>query len=110
MYDYMSILSPLTGIIDRGLALHKMIRLVTYGLGGEGYLNFMGNEFGHPEWLDFPRAGNNNSYHYARRQYNLVDDSLLRFKFLNDFDCAMHTLEEQEQWLIKGREVKKNHF
>ena len=59
MYDFMSDLSPLTGIIDRGLALHKMIRLLTMGLGGEGYLNFMGNEFAHPEWLDFPRSGNN---------------------------------------------------
>ncbi len=60
MYDFMSTLSPLTPIIDRGISLHKMIRLLTYGLGGEGYLNFMGNEFGHPEWLDFPREGNNN--------------------------------------------------
>jgi 1,4-alpha-glucan branching enzyme len=60
MYEFMSDLTPLTGVIDRGLALHKMIRLLTMGLGGEAYLNFMGNEFGHPEWLDFPRSGNNN--------------------------------------------------
>jgi 1,4-alpha-glucan branching enzyme len=59
MYTNMSELSPLTPVIDRGLALHKMIRLLTYGLGGEGWLNFIGNEFGHPEWLDFPRQGNN---------------------------------------------------
>ena len=59
MYHNMSVTSPLTMCIDRGLALHKMIRLVTMGLGGEGYLTFIGNEFGHPEWLDFPRQGNN---------------------------------------------------
>ncbi|TPX31684.1 1,4-alpha-glucan branching enzyme [Synchytrium microbalum] len=99
MYDFMSDISPRTPIIDRGLALHKMIRLITYGLGGEGYLNFLGNEFGHPEWLDFPRAGNNNSFHYARRQFNLTEDKLLRYKFLNAFDKAMHALETKTQWL-----------
>ncbi|KAJ1536555.1 alpha-1,4-glucan branching enzyme [Nowakowskiella sp. JEL0078] len=99
MYNFMSDLSPLTPIIDRGMALHKMIRLLTYGLGGEGWLNFTGNEFGHPEWLDFPRAGNGNSFHYARRQYNLVDDKLLRYKYLNEFDAAMHHLEEKFGWL-----------
>lgn len=76
-----------------------MIRLITYALGGEAYLNFMGNEFGHPEWLDFPRAGNANSYAYARRQWNLVDDPLLRYKFLRDFDVAMHRLESRYHWL-----------
>ena len=58
-----------------------------------------GNEFGHPEWLDFPRVGNNDSYHYARRQWNLVDDPNLKYKFLNNFDAAMNHLEEQYQWL-----------
>ncbi|KPP75735.1 1,4-alpha-glucan-branching enzyme-like [Scleropages formosus] len=72
MYTNMSTFIPMTAVIDRGIQLHKMIRLLTHGLGGEGYLNFMGNEFGHPEWLDFPRKGNNESYHYARRQYNLA--------------------------------------
>jgi 1,4-alpha-glucan branching enzyme len=67
MYDNMSKLSPRTAVIDRGLALHKMIRLITYALGGEGYLNFMGNEFGHPEWIDFPREGNGWSYKHCRR-------------------------------------------
>ncbi|EPZ35692.1 Alpha-amylaseall beta domain-containing protein [Rozella allomycis CSF55] len=99
MYYFMSDITPLTPIIDRGMALHKMIRLITIGLGGEGYLNFTGNEFGHPEWLDFPRAGNNNSYHYARRQYNLIDDDLLRYKYLNRFDEAMMKLEEKYGWL-----------
>ena len=58
-----------------------------------------GNEFGHPEWLDFPRAGNNSSYHYARRQWNLVDDPNLKYKFLNNFDAAMNHLEEKYGWL-----------
>lgn len=76
-------------VIDRGIALHKMIRLVTASLAGEGYLNFMGNEFGHPEWIDFPREGNGWSYHYCRRQWSLVDDPHLRYRELNDFDKAM---------------------
>ncbi|KAG0031516.1 alpha-1,4-glucan branching enzyme [Podila clonocystis] len=99
MYTHMSVLTELTPIIDRGLALHKMIRLVTHSLGGEGYLTFIGNEFGHPEWLDFPRAGNNSSFHYARRQWNVVDDHLLRYKFLNEFDGAMNHAESQVGWL-----------
>lgn len=99
LYTNMSTLSPLTPVIDRGMALHKMIRLLTHGLGGEGYLNFEGNEFGHPEWLDFPREGNNNSFWYARRQLNLTEDPLLRYKFLNNFDRAMNLLEEKYGWL-----------
>lgn len=99
MYTHMSTLTEFTPIIERGLGLHKMIRLVTHALGGEGYLNFEGNEFGHPEWLDFPRAGNGNSFHYARRQFNLPDDKLLRYKFLNDFDSAMQLAEEKYGWL-----------
>lgn len=59
----------------------------------------LGNEFGHPEWLDFPRAGNNNSYHYARRQWNILDDKLLRYKFLNEFDVCLQNLEEKYGWL-----------
>ncbi|OCK95538.1 glycoside hydrolase family 13 protein [Cenococcum geophilum 1.58] len=99
MYTNMSVVTPLTPVIDRGLALHKMIRLITHGLGGEGYLNFEGNEFGHPEWLDFPREGNGNSFHYARRQFNLVDDHLLRYRFLNEFDSKMQWTEEKYGWL-----------
>lgn len=99
MYTHMSVMSEPNLIIDRGLALHKMIRLITHALGGEAYLNFMGNEFGHPEWLDFPRVGNNDSYHYARRQWNLVDDGLLKYKYLNEFDRAMNELEERFGWL-----------
>jgi len=99
MYTNMSTLTDNTPIIQRGIALHKMIRLLTQALGGEGWLNFMGNEFGHPEWLDFPRVGNNDSYHYARRQFNLADDELLRYRFLNDFDREMNIKEEKYRWL-----------
>ena len=79
--------------IDRGLALHKMIRLMTFSLGGEGWLNFIGNEFGHPEWVDFPREGNGFSHKYARRQWSLVDNPLLRYAGLNEFDAAMQKLD-----------------
>ena len=68
-------------------------------LGGEGYLNFIGNEFGHPEWLDFPRPGNGNSYHHARRQWHLVHDAILRYRFLNEFDKDMQHLEDKYHWL-----------
>jgi len=81
--------------------LHKLIRLLTHGLGGESWLNFIGNEFGHPEWLDFPRVGNNESYHHARRQFNLVDDDNLRYMFLNNFDREMNKLEDRFNWLSK---------
>lgn len=99
LYTNMSTVMELTPVIDRGMALHKMIRLLTHSLGGEGYLNFEGNEFGHPEWLDFPRAGNNNSFWYARRQFNLTQDDLLRYKFLNEFDSKMQWTEEKYGWL-----------
>ncbi|MBR4109478.1 MAG: alpha amylase C-terminal domain-containing protein [Oscillospiraceae bacterium] len=75
--------------IDRGMALHKMLRLITMSLGGEGYLTFMGNEFGHPEWIDFPREGNGWSYHYCRRQWSLADDPDLKYKYLNAFEKDM---------------------
>ncbi|OWF54507.1 1,4-alpha-glucan-branching enzyme [Mizuhopecten yessoensis] len=99
MYTNMSNLSPPSLVIDRGIALHKMIRLLTCGLGGEGYLNFIGNEFGHPEWLDFPRVGNNESFHYCRRQWNLLDDKTLKYQYLNNFDRAMMQAEEKYKWL-----------
>lgn len=99
MYTDMTVLKEPSLVIDRGIALHKMIRLITHSLGGEAYLNFEGNEFGHPEWLDFPNVNNGESYHYARRQFNLVDDDLLRYKFLNDFDRAMQLCERTHQWL-----------
>lgn len=83
-------------IVDRGIALHKMIRLITIATGGNGYLNFMGNEFGHPEWIDFPRAGNNWSYHYARRQWSLIKNDLLKYHYLSDFDKDMLELIKKE--------------
>ena len=94
MYTSMSKLVQ-SSVIDRGVALHKMIRLVTMSLGGEGYLNFMGNEFGHPEWIDFPREGNGWSHQYCRRQWNLVDDGLLRYEYLNNFDREMVAMAKE---------------
>lgn len=76
-------------IIDRAIALHKLIRFVTITLSGEGYLNFMGNEFGHPEWIDFPREGNGWSFKYARRQWSLLEKHELKFEYLGNFDKAM---------------------
>ena len=76
-------------IILRGMALHKMLRLLTMSLGGEGYLTFMGNEFGHPEWIDFPREGNGWSFHYCRRQWSLKENGLLKYQWLGDFDRDM---------------------
>ena len=86
-------------IIERGIALHKMIRLVTFSTSGGGYLNFMGNEFGHPEWIDFPREGNNWSYKYARRQWSLVDNHDLRYHYLADFDREMLGLQQEFKFL-----------
>jgi 1,4-alpha-glucan branching enzyme len=91
IYDAMHVGSQSVEI-DRALAIHKIARLLTLGTAGNGYLNFMGNEFGHPEWVDFPREGNNWSYHYARRQWSLRDRTDLRFHFLADFDVAMLAL------------------
>lgn len=96
MYTDMSVFAS-SPEIERGMALHKMIRLFTLFAGAEGggYLNFMGNEFGHPEWIDFPRPDNGNSYKYARRQWSLADNHDLRYKFLNAFDRAMIHLAAQ---------------
>lgn len=88
MYNSMTIKSR-NLVVERGIALHKMIRLITLATAGNGYLNFMGNEFGHPEWIDFPREGNNWSYQHARRQWSLVQDKRLRFHSLADFDRSM---------------------
>ena len=88
MYDNMSKFR-LSSEVSRGLALHKLIRLMTFGCADSGYLNFMGNEFGHPEWIDFPRAENNWSMHYARRQWQLAEDETLHYCELGAFDRAM---------------------
>jgi len=76
-------------VVDRGIALHKMIRLITFSTSGGGYLNFMGNEFGHPEWIDFPREGNNWSFKYARRQWQLAENKDLKYNYLLKFDSKM---------------------
>jgi len=76
-------------VIDRGIALHKLLRLITISLGGEGYLNFIGNEFGHPEWVDFPREGNGWSHQYARRQWSLADNKELKYQYLSAWDKTM---------------------
>ncbi|MDM7534038.1 alpha amylase C-terminal domain-containing protein [Lactococcus lactis subsp. lactis] len=85
--------------IDRAIALHKLIRLITFSLAGEGYLNFMGNEFGHPEWLDFPRQENHDDFQHARRQWSLADNKDLRFQYLLAFDQAMINLERHYKFL-----------
>ncbi len=85
--------------IDRGIALHKMIRLITFSASGGGYLNFMGNEFGHPEWIDFPREGNNWSYKYARRQWQLSLNEDLKYAYLLKFDNAMVRLHREYRLL-----------
>lgn len=105
MYTHMSKTTP-SVIIDRGVALHKMIRLITASVAGEGYLNFMGNEFGHPEWIDFPREGNGWSYHYCRRQWSLADNGLLRYGELQSFDRAMIKMLKDEALFDKKAESR----
>jgi len=83
----------------RGISLLKMLRLITLTLGGEGYMTFIGNEFGHPEWIDFPREGNAWDYKYARRQWSLVDNDKLKYKFLNNFDREMIHLAQKNELL-----------
>lgn len=92
-------------IVDRGVALHKMIRLVTMATCGNGYLTFMGNEFGHPEWIDFPREGNGWSYAHARRQWSLAEPDYLRYRYLRNFDKAMIALAHQEAILDEAPEL-----
>ncbi len=89
-------------VIERGMALHKMIRLMTIATGGQAYLNFMGNEFGHPEWIDFPREGNGWSYAHARRQWSLARNGYLRYRWLGDFDRAMIRLIKKYKVLEDG--------
>jgi 1,4-alpha-glucan branching enzyme len=101
MYDHMSVDDP-DPVVDRAMALHKMIRLVTLATAGSGYLNFMGNEFGHPDWIDFPREGNGWSFQYARRRWHLADDANLKYRFLGRFDRRMITLFNMAGLLSAG--------
>ena len=113
MYTSMSKFTP-SMLVDRGIALHKMIRLFTIALGGNAWLNFMGNEFGHPEWIDFPRLENGWSYKHARRQWSLVDDENLKFGWLNEFDKEMlkfinenDIMNAEPAWLMNADEEHK---
>lgn len=101
MYWHMDLFNPNVRVA-RGIALHKLIRLITLTTAGNGYLNFMGNEFGHPEWIDFPRRDNNWSYHYARRQWHLQDDRNLKYQFLARFDREMIALAREFDLLESG--------
>ncbi len=98
MYAHMHVDDPHMRV-DRGMALHKMIRLITLATAGNGYLNFMGNEFGHPEWIDFPREGNAWSYRYARRQWHLADDPDLKYHQLGAFDREMIRMARENKIL-----------
>ncbi len=102
IYKFMSI-DNLNIQVERALALHKIIRLLTISTAGNGYLNFMGNEFAHPEWIDFPRVGNNWSYHYARRQWNLLNNKMLAYHYLGKFDMDMIEV-------IKKHEILNQHI
>jgi len=102
MYDFMSV-DKLNINVNRAIALHKMIRLLTLATAGEGYLNFMGNEFGHPEWIDFPRLGNDWSYAYARRQWHLAEDKNLAYYYLNIFDRDMINLAKKNKIFEKAK-------
>ena len=93
--------------IDRAISLHKMIRLWTIAGAGEAYLNFMGNEFGHPEWIDFPREGNGWSFHYCRRQWSLLDNGFLKYQYLGEFDHDMVKLAKNVD-LFKQRMASLN--
>ncbi|MBQ5829223.1 MAG: alpha amylase C-terminal domain-containing protein, partial [Alistipes sp.] len=95
-------------VIDRGMALHKLIRLMTITTGGEAYLNFMGNEFGHPEWIDFPREGNGWSYKHARRQWSLSENGFLRYSYLAEFDKAM--IKMVKEYGVMGDGYPYNHL
>jgi len=105
MYDGMSALAPPSEPVRRGVALHKTIRALTCVLGGEGWLSFMGNEFGHPEWVDFPREGNGWSHHHARRRWDLADASHLRYSQLGAFDAALMALEQRFGWLAHPHQL-----
>ncbi|MBU4318728.1 MAG: alpha amylase C-terminal domain-containing protein [Proteobacteria bacterium] len=110
VYHHMGLSDP-NVMIDRAVALHKLIRMITFMSAGNGYLNFMGNEFGHPEWIDFPRQGNHWSHHYARRQWSLVEDKSLKYQCLNLFDRDMIQLAKKHHVLDHpGNDLLHNHW
>lgn len=93
--------------VERGIALHKIIRFLTATTINGGYLNFMGNEFGHPEWIDFPRQGNGWSYKYARRQWSLADNPNLKYEYLQEFDRALMKLIHSDKKFLKTGPVQR---
>ncbi|XP_078483401.1 1,4-alpha-glucan-branching enzyme [Ciona intestinalis] len=101
----MSESQQLTPCLDRGLSLYKMTRLFTHAFAGQGFLNFIGNEFGHPDWVELPSRSNNDSYQLARRQFHLADNQQFRYKFLNRFDRAMNKTEERYGWLKSNQAI-----
>jgi 1,4-alpha-glucan branching enzyme len=110
IYSNMSVFNEETPRVFRGMALHKMIRLISFSLGTQGYLTFMGNEFGHPEWIDFPREGNNWSYHYCRRRWDLSERKDLKYHFLLNFDKLMIELDTKYNILAKSYQyVRSQH-
>ncbi|WP_285140997.1 alpha-amylase family glycosyl hydrolase [Lactococcus petauri] len=106
IYDAMDIHSE-SMVVDRAVSLHKIVRLITFSLAGEGYLNFMGNEFGHPEWLDFPREGNHDSFQHARRQWSLAAKEHLRYQYLLKFDHDMIALEKNYHFLKQSDSLQQ---
>lgn len=105
MYSGMSSLQPPSPAIERGVALHKMIRAVTMAIGGDAWLGFMGNEFGHPEWIDFPREGNGWSHDYARRQWSLASSEHLRYRDLLAFEAALHAADDKHGFLTSAHQI-----
>ena len=96
-------------VIDTATDMHKLIRFITLALGNGGYLNFMGNEFGHPEWIDFPREGNGWSFHYCRRQWSLKENDCLKYQWLNDFDEDMiHLTKETDMFASRMGDLRLN--
>ncbi len=107
MYTSMSKKTP-SLIVDRGMALHKIIRFISMVLGGDAYMTFIGNEFGHPEWMDFPREGNDWSYKYARRQWSLVDNTELKYEYLNNFEQDMLAVQTEYDFLSEPKVEELN--
>eukprot|EP00922_Rhytidocystis_sp_ex-Travisia-forbesii_P043119 GHVS01064420.1.p1 GENE.GHVS01064420.1~~GHVS01064420.1.p1 ORF type:complete len:1234 (-),score=144.64 GHVS01064420.1:207-3854(-) len=104
MYEHMSVFDNNDDRVSRGLAVHKMARLLTCGLGGDGYMNFMGNEFAHPEWIDMPRGSNSFSHYHARRRWDLADNTELLFKHFQLFDACMIHWEKLVGWLASNHQ------
>ncbi|EGR28235.1 hypothetical protein IMG5_180920, partial [Ichthyophthirius multifiliis] len=108
IYEQMSVFIKENANTERGMYLHKIIRLITIGLGGEGYLNFMGNEYGHPEYIDFPREDNGYSYNLCRRRWDLVDDKLMKFRYLNSYEnYTIGTNIEEDHIIILDTDQQK---